>query len=159
MKGTSQPGRDLDESAERAAALEASQKDRAENVMIVDMVRNDIGRIADVGSVRVPSLFEVEHHPTVLQMTSTVEAETDASLGEIFAALFPCASITGAPKIATSHIIADLEVQPRGIYTGAIGWAGPGRRGRFGVAIRTAVVDHRQGVAEYGVRQRRRLGL
>ncbi len=151
MKGTSRPGRDLFESRDRAAALARSEKDRAENVMIVDMVRNDLGRIADTGSVEVPSLFKVEHHPTVLQMTSTVEAETDASLTEIFAALFPCASITGAPKIATSRIIADLELQPRGVYTGAIGWAGPGRRSRFGVAIRTAVVDHRHDIAEYGI--------
>lgn len=156
MKGTRRSGRDASESARIAAELAASDKDHAENVMIVDMIRNDLGRVARPGSVCVPKLFEVEHHPTVLQMTSTVEARTNASLVDIFGALFPCASITGAPKIATSRIIADLEVQPRGVYTGAIGWVGPNssgesRRARFGVAIRTAVIDHRQGIAEYGV--------
>lgn len=151
MKGTAAPGRDLAETRQRAQQLATSEKDRAENVMIVDMVRNDLGRIAEPGSVEVPQLFEVERHPTVLQMISTVRAKTNAPLAEIFGALFPCASITGAPKIATSRIIAELEIQPRGLYTGAVGWVGPGRQARFGVAIRTAVVAHRQGLAEYGV--------
>ncbi len=155
MKGTARPGRDLEETQQIAEELKRSEKNRAENVMIVDMIRNDLGRIADPGSVDVPSLFEVEHHPTVVQMTSTVEAKIGASFGSSFSAilqaLFPCASITGAPKIAASKIIADLERRPRGVYTGAIGFAGPDRQARFNVAIRTAVIDHRTNSAEYGV--------
>ncbi len=151
MKGTARPGRDLDETMASARQLASSEKNRAENVMIVDMVRNDLGRIAEPGSVEVPEIFQIEHHPTVLQMTSTVSALTDATLEKIFSALFPCASITGAPKISTATVISALEVQPRGIYTGAIGWVGPNRQARFGVAIRTAVVDGERQTAEYSV--------
>ena len=151
MKGTARPGRDWDETHEAAKRLASSVKNRAENVMIVDMVRNDLGRIGDPGSVEVPELFQVERHPTVLQMTSTVTARSSAPLQEIFAALFPCASITGAPKVSTTAIISQLEARPRGVYTGAIGWVGPNRQARFGVAIRTAVLDHRSSTAIYGV--------
>ncbi|MBL8049504.1 MAG: chorismate-binding protein [Chthonomonas sp.] len=119
-------------------SLADSEKDRAENLMIVDMIRNDLGRIARRGSVRVPELFRVEDHPTVRQMTSRVVAETDAPLSERLASLFPCASITGAPKVKATEIIANLETTPRGVYTGAIGWVGPGV-GQFSVAIRTLV--------------------
>ncbi len=151
MKGTAPRGRTLDEDRRRVAALRASAKDQAENVMIVDMIRNDLGRIARFGSVRVPSLLEVERYPTVLQMTSTVEARSAAPLDVILAALFPCASITGAPKVRTMQLIAGLEGGPRGVYTGAIGYLAPGRRARFNVAIRTVLVDRLAGQASYGV--------
>jgi para-aminobenzoate synthetase/4-amino-4-deoxychorismate lyase len=114
------------------------------------MVRNDLGRIADVGSVRVSRLFEVERYPTLWQMTSTVTAETHASLMEILTALFPSASITGAPKVSTMKIIAELENTPRKIYTGSIGFIAPGRQAKFNVAIRTAWIDRTNLRAEYG---------
>lgn len=151
MKGTAPRGRTSAEDREAARALVASPKERAENLMVVDMVRNDLGRVARPGSVRVEELFTVERYPTVLQMTSTVAAETDAGPAEVFAALFPCASITGAPKVAATRIIRRLEAEPRGIYTGAVGYLAPGRRARFSVAIRTAVVDRRRRLLEYGV--------
>ncbi len=119
--------------------------------MIVDMVRNDLGRIAKIGSVSVPQLFETERYPTLWQMTSTISARTDASLIEIFTALFPCASITGAPKVSTMKIIADLESTPRKIYTGSIGYITPQRQAKFNVAIRTALIDRERQNAEYGV--------
>ncbi len=137
MKGTAPRGRNLAEDSQQIALLAASAKDRAENVMIVDMMRNDLGRIAKPGSVRVDSLFDIETYPTVHQMTSTVRAESPAGLPEIFSALFPCASITGAPKVRTMEIIRQLETAPRGIYTGTIGWIGPHRQASFNVAIRT----------------------
>jgi para-aminobenzoate synthetase / 4-amino-4-deoxychorismate lyase len=139
MKGTCRraPHPALDHAA--GETLRNSRKNRAENLMIVDMIRNDLGRIAAPGTVKVDELFKVTPWPTLWQMTSTVSAQTAASLPEIFRAMFPCASITGAPKLKTSEIIAELEKQPRGLYTGAIGWFGPGRRGQFAVAIRTAV--------------------
>ncbi|HEU4324095.1 MAG TPA: aminodeoxychorismate synthase component I [Roseiflexaceae bacterium] len=151
MKGTAARGRTLAEDQAQAGWLHASEKNRAENVMIVDMMRNDIGRVARVGSVRVPELLTVERYPTVWQMTSTVTAETDAGLPEIMAALFPCASITGAPKARTMQIIRELERAPRRVYTGCIGSYAPGRRAQFSVAIRTALVDRAAGQAEYGV--------
>jgi para-aminobenzoate synthetase/4-amino-4-deoxychorismate lyase len=150
MKGTRPRGRWQEEDAALRERLLASAKDRAENVMIVDMVRNDLGRIARNGTVRVERLFEVERYPTVWQMTSTVTARTDASLAAIMEALFPCASITGAPKRRTMEIITRLEGGPRGAYTGAIGFIAPGRRAQFNVAIRTLVVDRASGNAEYG---------
>jgi para-aminobenzoate synthetase/4-amino-4-deoxychorismate lyase len=114
------------------------------------MVRNDLGRIARVGTVRVPRLWETERYPTLWQMTSTVCAETAAPLDEILLALFPSASITGAPKVRTMLIIKEIERTPRGIYTGCVGVLGPGRRGWMNVAIRTLVVDRRNNLAEYG---------
>ncbi len=151
MKGTAAPGRTQAEDLAQAQALQASEKERAENVMIVDMVRHDLGRVAQPGSVKVAGLFEVERYPTIWQMTSSVEAQTKAGLGEIFQALFPAASVTGAPKVRTMQIIADLEPLPRRIYTGAIGFFAPGRRAQFNVAIRTLLVNRRTGCAEYGV--------
>lgn len=151
MKGTARRGLGAADDRERAARLRASPKERAENLMIVDMMRNDLGRVAVPGTVAVPELFAVERYPTVLQMTSTVVAESRAPVPEIVAALFPCASITGAPKARTTAIIARLEGSPRGVYTGAIGYLAPGRRARFSVAIRTAVVDRQRGEATYGV--------
>jgi len=119
--------------------------------MVVDMVRNDLGRVARAGSVAVSSMYDVEQYPTVWQMTSTVEAYTDAPVPEIIAALFPAASITGAPKIRTMELIRNLEDSPRHLYTGAIGWVAPGRTAQFSVAIRTLVADRRANEAEYGV--------
>ena len=151
MKGTTARGLWPEDDRRRAAALAASEKDRAENAMIVDMMRNDLGRIARIGSVRVSDLFRVERYPTLWQMTSRVSAETRASLAEIFAAMFPCASITGAPKANTMRIIAETETAPRRIYTGSIGLISPGRRAQFNVAIRTVLVDKDRQQAEYGV--------
>jgi para-aminobenzoate synthetase/4-amino-4-deoxychorismate lyase len=119
--------------------------------MIADMVRNDLGRVAQPGSVEVQQPFAIEKYPTVFQMTSTVRCRSDAGLAEMMRATFPCASVTGAPKVRTMQIIRELEDTPRGVYTGAVGFWGPGRRGRFNVAIRTAVVDKARGSAEYGV--------
>jgi para-aminobenzoate synthetase / 4-amino-4-deoxychorismate lyase len=150
MKGTAARGRWTAEDEACGAALAASAKERAENLMIVDMVRNDLGRIARPGSVEVPRLFDVERYATLWQMTSTVTARTAAPLPEILAALFPAASITGAPKASAMGQIAALEEGPRGVYTGAVGWLGPGRRAELNVAIRTAVIDRASGRAEYG---------
>jgi para-aminobenzoate synthetase/4-amino-4-deoxychorismate lyase len=151
MKGTVRRGMTLAGDRLLRAALADSEKDRAENAMIVDMMRNDIGRIARRGSVRVTSAFDVEQYPTVFQMTSTVTAETTAPFAQIMRALFPAASITGAPKIRTMQIIRELEPEARGVYTGCIGYLAPGRRARFNVAIRTVSVDRTAGQAEYGV--------
>ncbi|MAT96805.1 MAG: aminodeoxychorismate synthase, component I [Anaerolineaceae bacterium] len=151
MKGTAVRGLILAQDNANIAWLAQSEKNRAENVMIVDMIRNDMGRVAQVGSVTVPKLFEVERYPTLLQMTSTVEAQTSAPLSQIMANMFPCASITGAPKVRTMEIIKELEPQPRGIYTGSIGFIAPEGQAQFNVAIRTVLVDREQGRATYGV--------
>jgi para-aminobenzoate synthetase/4-amino-4-deoxychorismate lyase len=150
MKGTERRGRWYEEDVRLGEALRESEKNRAENVMIVDMVRNDLGRIAVPGSVKTESLFEIERFPGLWQMTSSVGARTNASVGEIMRALFPCASVTGAPKARTMQIIGELESSPRGLYTGAIGFVLPDRRAQFNVAIRTVVIDHDTGTAEYG---------
>jgi para-aminobenzoate synthetase / 4-amino-4-deoxychorismate lyase len=127
MKGTAPAAGEALEDERRARALAADAKNRAENLMIVDLLRNDIGRVAVTGSVEVPALFEVQRYSSVLQMTSTVRAalRPDASLADIFQALYPCGSITGAPKRRTMEIIDELEPAPRGIYTGAVGWFDP----------------------------------
>jgi para-aminobenzoate synthetase / 4-amino-4-deoxychorismate lyase len=151
MKGTARRGRTIAEDNTAARRLRGSAKERAENVMIVDMMRNDLGRIADTGSVTVPELLAVERYPTVWQMTSTVSAQTAASLADIFAALHPSASVTGAPKVRTMEIIGDVERRPRGVYTGAIGYIAPGSSAQFSVAIRTAVIDLEDGQLVYGV--------
>ena len=150
MKGTAARGMTWAGDCRIAEELKASAKNRAENVMIVDMIRNDLGRIATTGTVQVQSLFDVERYPTLLQLTSTVSAQTDATLPEIFQALFPCASITGAPKVRTMQIIRDLEQEPRGVYTGSIGFVLPQRKAQFNVAIRTVHLDRAAGMAEYG---------
>ena len=151
MKGTVKRGRTTLEDHNQAQWLKESEKNRAENVMIVDMIRNDLGRIARIGSVQASELFRTEKYPTLWQMTSTVEAKTKASLIEIFTALFPCASITGAPKVSTMRIISELETTPRKIYTGSIGHISPNRKATFNVAIRTALIDKETQSAEYGV--------
>ncbi len=150
MKGTRPRAPDAHGDRERGRELAAAIKDRAENVMILDMVRNDLGRIARPGTVRVARLWAVERHPTVWQMTSTALARTAAPLPEIFRALFPAASVTGAPKIEAMRILAELEPLPRGVYCGAIGWVGPGRRAVFNVGIRTLWIDRRRDAALYG---------
>lgn len=149
MKGTAPRGLTPAEDAAQARWLAGSEKNRAENVMITDMLRNDLGRVARLGSVRVPHLFSLERYPTVWQMTSTITAETAASTTAVMQALFPCASITGAPKTSTMRLIRALEPEPRQTYTGAIGYFAPGQQARFSVAIRTVQVH--TGQAEYGV--------
>jgi para-aminobenzoate synthetase / 4-amino-4-deoxychorismate lyase len=150
MKGTAARGMTTDEDRDRKRKLESSAKDRAENVMIADMVRNDMGRVAVPGSVEAAALYEIEKYRTVWQMTSTITASTDASVCDIFAALFPSASVTGAPKVASMKLIAELEDSPREVYTGAVGYLAPDRRARFSVAIRTAVVDKETSAGRYG---------
>jgi para-aminobenzoate synthetase/4-amino-4-deoxychorismate lyase len=152
MKGTAPRGRFLAEDQVQQAALHASEKNRAENVMIVDLLRNDVGRVAELGSVRVDSLFDVEVYPSTLQMTSTISAllRPGCTWVDAFVALFPCGSITGAPKASTMAHIAALEADPRGVYCGAIGYIAPGGRAVFNVAIRTLTIDQATGTAEYG---------
>ena len=139
MKGTAPRGSDPVEDGELAEGLRQSLKDRAENLMIVDLLRNDIARIARVGSVKVPELFHVESYATVHQMVSRVTGQLagPASLAGVMAALFPCGSITGAPKIRAMEIIAEVEPHQRAAYCGAIGWMAPDGSAAFNVAIRT----------------------
>jgi len=153
MKGTAPAAVDDDENVRRSAALAADPKNRAENLMIVDLLRNDIGRVAATGSVEVPKLFEVTRFSSVLQMTSTVQARLreGASLQDIFTALYPCGSITGAPKKRTMEIIAELEPEPRGIYTGAIGWFAPDGDFCLNVPIRTLTLQAPQDGIRKGV--------
>jgi para-aminobenzoate synthetase / 4-amino-4-deoxychorismate lyase len=124
MKGTAARARAPESDSETARLLHEDVKNRAENLMIVDLLRNDLGRVAELGSVQVPQLFEIEPYATVFQMTSTVRARlrADVGLAGLLRATFPCGSITGAPKHHTMELIADLETTPRGLYTGAIGW-------------------------------------
>ncbi|RBY90294.1 aminodeoxychorismate synthase component I [Blastococcus sp. TBT05-19] len=155
MKGTAARGRTTAEDRERSAALRASAKERAENLMIVDLLRNDLGRVAEIGSVRVDELFTLERYPTVWQLTSEVSARVRPGTGllELFRALFPCGSVTGAPKQRTMELISELEPTPRGIYCGAVGLVAPPTapfRARFNVAIRTVVLDRATGRAVYG---------
>lgn len=150
MKGTAARGRYNDEDCQIAAWLQQSEKERAENVMIVDMLRNDIGKVAKNGTVVVSDLFTVKKFRTLFQMVSTVEGVVAASWVEILLALFPCASITGAPKIRTTQIIRELETTPRHVYCGTVGWFGPHRQACFNVAIRTVLIDRTEGVAEFG---------
>jgi para-aminobenzoate synthetase/4-amino-4-deoxychorismate lyase len=151
MKGTARRGRTTSEDRIQRDRFQISAKQRAENVMIVDMVRNDLGRVADVGTVQVPQLFAIERYPNVWQMTSTITAQTHARFAEVIRALHPSASVTGAPKSSTMQIIADMEAEPRGVYTGAIGYIAPDGTARFNVAIRTAVIDLRAGSVEFGI--------
>ncbi|MCC5964702.1 MAG: aminodeoxychorismate synthase component I [Natronohydrobacter sp.] len=143
MKGTAPRSSDPVEDATLKAELAASEKVQAENLMIVDLLRNDIGRISRIGSVRVPELFAIESFATVHQMSSRIQGELlhDAGLPELMAALFPCGSVTGAPKIRAMQIIHELEAQPRGAYCGAIGWAAPNGDQCWSVAIRTMQID------------------
>ncbi len=158
MKGTIGRGRWADEDRAQAKRLTGSVKERAENLMIVDLLRNDLGRIAEFGSVRVDELFALERYETVWQLTSRISAEVDEDVGldRTFAALFPSGSVTGAPKARTTEIIHELERTPRGVYCGAVGYSAPHvgdapPRSTFNVAIRTVTLDPSEGTAEYGV--------
>ncbi len=154
MKGTTIRGRWPDEDRERAEAMVGSPKERAENLMIVDLLRNDMGRISEFGTVAVERLFEAERYETVWQMTSTISSRLREGVGlsRVLEALFPCGSVTGAPKASTMGIIAELETARRGVYCGAVGWLAPGgRHGIFAVGIRTAAVDLESREVEYGV--------
>ncbi len=143
MKGTQPRSEDMAEDARRRNFLSSDEKNRAENLMIVDLLRNDISRVALPGSVHVPELFKVETYATVHQMVSLVRAQLQvgAGLSDIITALFPCGSITGAPKIRAMEILSELEPRARDIYCGTIGWAAPDGRSEFNVAIRTLMVD------------------
>jgi len=143
MKGTLPRLNDPAQDAAQRTTLSRDEKNQAENLMIVDLLRNDISRICQVGSVRAPDLFTVETYATVHQMVSTVEGQLQPGigLGDIFAALFPCGSITGAPKLRAMQIIRELEPWPREAYCGTIGWAAPDGRSCFNVAIRTVMLD------------------
>ncbi len=143
MKGTAPRGANAQEDAQQVEWLQTSPKERAENVMIVDLIRNDVSRIAQPFSVNVPRLFHVETLPTVLQMSSDVVATTrpGTTLTDVFAALFPCGSITGAPKVRAMQMIKALEPQARGVYCGAIGVLRPGGHATFNVAIRTVTLQ------------------
>jgi para-aminobenzoate synthetase / 4-amino-4-deoxychorismate lyase len=151
MKGTMPRGSDLEADTLAALALQHDEKNRSEHIMIVDLLRNDLGRICTMGSVHVEDLFTIERYETLLQMTSTISGliKSNLTFYEIFRALFPSGSITGAPKIRTMQIIRDLEQHPRGIYTGAIGHIAPNRNATFNVAIRTLTLKDTH--AEMGV--------
>lgn len=153
MKGTAARSAAAAADAAAAAGLLASVKERAENLMIVDLLRNDLARIACLGTVRAPELFALDALPTVWQMSSTVACTTRPEIGlaDIFAALFPCGSVTGAPKVAAMAAIAALEETPRGCYCGAIGLLRPGGHATFNVGIRTVVIDRTAGSAECGI--------
>ncbi len=153
MKGTAVRRGDRAEDEEAALALQSDPKQRAENLMIVDLLRNDLSRVSRPGSVQVPELFAVETYPTVHQMTSTVTAELAEGLGpiDVIEAIFPCGSITGAPKIRAMEIIAGLERTPRGVYTGSIGAIAPDGSAGLNVAIRTLVLKASEDEAVIGL--------
>jgi para-aminobenzoate synthetase/4-amino-4-deoxychorismate lyase len=146
MKGTAHRGRDSAEDRQMAAWLAADEKNRAENVMIVDLMRSDLGRMCKAGSVTATDLFAVHRYPELLQMTSTVNGELKSEIGyyEIFRSLFPCGSITGAPKVKTMQAIRELEGEPRGIACGAIGFFSPDGNSTFSVAIRTLTLQNHE---------------
>jgi para-aminobenzoate synthetase/4-amino-4-deoxychorismate lyase len=152
MKGTARRGRWSEEDEAAREGLSRSEKERAENTMIADLLRNDLGRVAATGSVRVAALHQVERLRTVWQMTSTVAATArpGLSLADLLAATFPCGSVTGAPKASAMGLIAREERSPRGVYCGAVGVMAPGGDLALNVAIRTAVVDLDTGAASYG---------
>lgn len=152
MKGTMPRGKTQEEDAANKAFLSTDEKNRAENLMIVDLLRNDISRISVAGTVKVPKLFHVETYATVHQMISRVEARLmdDVTFPDILQALFPCGSITGAPKLRAMEIIEELETAPREVYCGSIGWFAPDGRAEFNVAIRTLMVDGDQATLNVG---------
>jgi len=153
MKGTIKRGIDNHDDVCIAEELHNSVKNRAENVMIVDLLRNDLGRISEIGSVKVNKLFEIEKYETLFQMTSTVQSELRDNVKwlEFFKSMFPCGSVTGAPKISTMKIINKLEKEPRGVYTGSIGYIAPDNTSVFNVAIRTVILDRSTKNGEMGI--------
>lgn len=151
MKGTRPRGLFPAQDREAARNLVESEKDRAENIMIVDLIRNDLGRICIPGSVVVDDLFRAERYETVWQMTSTVSGKTRARMTEVFSALFPSGSVTGAPKVRTMQIIHEVEPLPRGVYCGSVGYWLPGQTAEFNVAIRTAVLNTQTSEVVYHV--------
>jgi para-aminobenzoate synthetase component 1 len=153
MKGTMPRGKTRAEDDAAATFLQNDPKNRAENLMIVDLLRNDLSRVSEIGSVKVPELFAIERFETVLQMTSTVQAQLrqGVTLSDVFRGIFPCGSITGAPKIRAMEIIRELEPDPRGVYCGTAGWAAPDGSSRFNVAIRTiSLFEDSQAVLNVG---------
>lgn len=152
MKGTQPRGEGAADDARRRAFLESDTKNRAENLMIVDLLRNDLSRVSQPGSVRVPRLYHVETYETVHQMVSQVTARLQPSVGVngIMRALFPCGSITGAPKIRAMEVIRELEMGARDIYCGSIGWVAPDGRSSFNVAIRTILLEDGQAQLNVG---------
>ncbi|XVU24245.1 aminodeoxychorismate synthase component I [Actinoplanes sp. CA-054009] len=155
MKGTAPRVHDPADDHARAVRLQRSAKEQAENIMIVDLLRNDLAKFAVLGTVRVTELLALERYPTVWQLTSEIEAHTPpgCSLSDIFRALFPCGSVTGAPKARSMQVIRELETTPRGVYCGAVGFIAPPSatvRARFNVAIRTAVIDRASATGVYG---------
>ena len=142
MKGTAKRGKTVNEDEAARTFLANDPKNQSENRMIVDLLRNDISRITEVGSLHVPELFTVETYPSLHQMISRIRARLlpGLSLRDMFAALFPCGSITGAPKISAMQIIHNLEAGARDVYCGSIGWVAPDGRMSFNVAIRTVVL-------------------
>ncbi|MBN1384373.1 MAG: aminodeoxychorismate synthase component I [Elusimicrobia bacterium] len=147
MKGTISRGADSNRDKKQSCKLFNSIKDRSENVMIVDLLRNDLGRISQIGHVNVKKLFEIEKYKTLFQMTSTIVSKLSRRITfyDLFNAIFPSGSVTGAPKIRTMQIIRELEKEPRGVYTGAIGFFTPHRNAMFNIAIRTAVIKDKKG--------------
>ena len=152
MKGTQPRNQDPELDKNNLNFLKNDIKNRAENLMIVDLLRNDISRISKVGTVKVPELYKVETYETVHQMTSLVVGEMNkkTTIAELFKALFPCGSITGAPKIRAMEIINELEQRPRDIYCGAIGWMAPDGSSEFNVAIRTLLLQNGKAVLNVG---------
>lgn len=150
MKGTIQRGKSAEQDQRLKSSLQADGKNRAENLMIVDLLRNDVARIARPGSVKVTDLFTVETYPSLHTMTSGIKAQIKTTeIQTILSALFPCGSVTGAPKIRAMQIIEDLETTPRGVYCGAMGWIAPSGDMRFNVGIRTLSLNP-DGRCRYG---------
>ncbi|QDY69841.1 aminodeoxychorismate synthase component I [Qingshengfaniella alkalisoli] len=152
MKGTMPRALDATQDAANRDWLAVDEKNRAENLMIVDLLRNDLSRVSQAGSVKVPDLFTVESYTTVHQMVSRITARlrNNAGLEQILRALFPCGSITGAPKLRAMEIIRELEPAPRDIYCGSIGWVAPDGRAEFNVAIRTLMLDGNRATLNVG---------
>ncbi|MCX5641856.1 MAG: aminodeoxychorismate synthase component I [Candidatus Omnitrophica bacterium] len=147
MKGTIGRGKDACRDKQQIQLLEQSPKERSENVMIVDLLRSDLGRVSEVGTVRTDSLFDIEEYETLFQMTSTISGilKENLSFGDLFEAIFPSGSVTGAPKIRTMEIIRELEKEERAVYTGAVGVFFPNRDAIFNVAIRTMTITGAEG--------------
>ena len=159
MKGTLPRGMDAEEDVQCAIRLQRDEKNRSEHVMIVDLLRNDLGRICNLGSIQVEDIFSIEKYATLLQMTSTISGilRPNITYHEIFCSMFPSGSVTGAPKLRAKQIIQELEQGPRGVYTGAIGYFSPNGSSTFNVAIRTLMLHN--GSAEMGVGGGHRCGF